>query len=74
MTNEEMKRWIDGATYEQLLSKWRFAPVGSHWFRNEIGDYYSKVMAEKRDALEKLPSASGGIGTVASDVSKLIGW
>ena len=45
---EEMKEWIDNASYEQLLSKWRTAPSGNPFFQGEIGEYYSKVMAEKR--------------------------
>lgn len=64
MTNEQMKEWIDNASYESLLSKWRFAPVGSPWFQGEIGDYYSKAMAVKRSAN---PNA-------AVSASKAIGW
>ena len=43
-----MKEWIDNATYQQLLSKWRFAPAGSSWFQGETGAYFQKVMAEKK--------------------------
>ena len=50
MTAEEMKRWIDTATYEELLSKWRFAVAGDPFFQGEIGAYYAKVMAERRAA------------------------
>jgi len=46
--NEDMKKWIDNASYESLLSKWRNAPIGSPWFQGEVGQYYAKVMAEKR--------------------------
>ena len=45
---DELKRWIDGASYEELLSRWRFAPVGSPLFAGDTGDYYSEVMAAKR--------------------------
>lgn len=65
MTPEEMMKWIDGATYEQLLSKWRFAPIGSQWFQGEVGDHYQKVMAEKRKEV-------GQVGHVQA--SKSIGW
>lgn len=51
MTPEAMRDWIDHASYEQLLSKWRFAPAGDPFFKEEMGDYYSKVMAEKREAV-----------------------
>lgn len=61
----EMKKWIDEASYEQLLSKWRFARVGDPMFQGEIGDYYAKVMFRKRD---ELPEGE------ASRVSKRIGW
>ena len=48
--NKEQKRWIDSASYEDLLRKWRFAPAGDPWFRDDTGDYYAKVMAQKRAA------------------------
>ena len=44
------KAWIDGADYDALLQCWRFAPVGSPLFQGEVGDYYRKVMAEKKKA------------------------
>jgi hypothetical protein len=47
----EMKKWIDESSYEALLSRWRFAPVGSPWFIGEIGQYYSEVMAKKREEI-----------------------
>lgn len=50
MTEQQMREWIDNASYEELLRKWRFAPVGDPFFQGEMGQYYSKVMAEKRDA------------------------
>ncbi len=48
MTADEMKAWIDSASYEQLLSKWRMAPAGSPWFQGDLGDYYSEAMARKK--------------------------
>lgn len=48
MTIEKMKVWIDSASYEQLLSRWRFEPFGSPWFQGEVGDYYSAAMNNKR--------------------------
>jgi len=65
MTYEERKAWIDGATYEQLLSKWRFATVGSPWFQGKIGKYYSKVMFERKKQI-------GGAAAVTA--SKAVGW
>ena len=48
MNQEEMKKWIDNASYEQLLSCWRNAPVGDQIFVGEVGDYYNRRMAKKR--------------------------
>ena len=62
---EKMKQWIDAATYAELLNKWRFAPSGSPWFQGEIGDYYAKVMGERKQQ----------VGDVEhSRTSKAIGW
>lgn len=60
----ENKAKIDDLDYEQLLSRWRFAPSGDPWFQGETGHYWSKRMAEKRDA------DPGG----AVQASKNIGW
>ena len=61
---EDHKKWIDSASYEQLLSKWRFAPMGDPYFQGAPGDYYSKVMAEKREKVGGAAhvSASKSIG------------
>lgn len=45
-----MKAWIDNASYEQLLFKWRNAPVGDPWFQGAVGDYYLRIMSERRNA------------------------
>jgi hypothetical protein len=65
MTIIEMKEWIGNATYQQLLEKWRFAPIGSPWFQREIGDYYSIKMAEKRKEVGNAEHTK---------TSKRIGW
>ena len=44
------KAYIDSLSYEQLLSKWRFAPIGDPWFQGETGDYWGKRMKELRDS------------------------
>ena len=49
MIDLTMKNWIDNATYEELLYKWRFEPSDSPWFQDEIGEYYSAVMSKKRN-------------------------
>ena len=65
LTVDEMKQWIDGADYEQLLSRWRHAPAGSPWFQGDVGEYYAQVMTEKRQQV-------GPAAHVAA--SKAIGW
>jgi hypothetical protein len=42
------KQWIDDATYEQLLERWRFGADIS-WFQDECGEHYLTVMSRKRD-------------------------
>jgi len=60
---EENKAIIDAKSYTQLLSSWRFAPIGDPWFQGETGRYWSERMAELRD---------NGADHVAA--SKLLGW
>ena len=48
MTDEERKKWIDGASYSELLSKWRYAPAGDPFFRGEVGGYYQEQMTKKK--------------------------
>lgn len=65
MTKEEMIAWIDNASYEALLFKWRFGQSGDPLFIDEVGQHYSEVMFKKRDAL---PPGK------AAEISKRIGW
>jgi hypothetical protein len=58
-----MKAWIDSASYESLLSRWRNAPIGSPWFQGAIADYYQRRMSELRNANpEEHVRASKSIG------------
>ena len=63
MTTEQ-KSWIDAASYEELLRKWRFAPVGEPLLQGDTGDYYQTVMNEKKHADQAEAVAA----------SKRIGW
>jgi hypothetical protein len=65
MTDEQMREWIDKASYEQLLKQWRFAPFGDPFFQGDIGDYYSKQLAKKRDEVGDEEHVR---------ISKEIGW
>lgn len=60
----ENRAHIDSLSYESLLSRWRYAPVGDAWFQGETGTYWSQRMAELR--------AADPDGAVAA--SKAIGW
>lgn len=59
------KKAIDGMDYHSMVSLWRSAPVGHPYFQGDTGDYYSKIMAEKRKQV-------GPAAHVAA--SKAIGW
>ena len=61
MTPEE-KEWVDNASYETLLEKWRFSPVGSPIFAGEKGKYFSKIMFEKKEKSDHVAA------------SKRVGW
>ena len=58
------KHWIDNATYEQLLAKWRFAPAGDPLLAGEPGDYFTRVMYMQREAMspEQHTRASKAVG------------
>jgi hypothetical protein len=65
MTKEEMIQWIDNASYEDLLRKWRFADVANPFFCAEVGAHYKEVMFKRRDEV-------GPEAAVAA--SKSVGW
>jgi hypothetical protein len=65
MTTEQMIQWIDNASYEQLLTKWRFSPIGDPFFVGEVGEHFKNVMAKKRNELGN---------DEAAEASKRIGW
>jgi len=65
MTNDEMKLWIDGATYQMLLQKWRFESVGSPWFSGDVGEYFTEAMKRKRQETPQNEQVQA---------SKNIGW
>ena len=64
MTPDQKKR-IDDMDYESMLRLWRFAPTGDAFFQGDTGDYFKKVMGEKREKV-------GPAAHVAA--SKSIGW
>ncbi len=64
MNEQEMKDWIDGANYRQLLCKIRFEPANSKWFDGKIGNYFyirfSRVKSQT--STEDRVSASKSMG------------
>jgi len=61
----ERKKKIDNMSYTSLLTLWRRGSSDNPYFRDWLGEYYAKVMAEKKAEL-----------SVAEQVriSKEIGW
>ena len=62
---QDQKETIDEMDYESMLRKWRFSPSGYYLFQGEVGDYYAKVMQEKRDKLSPEHQV---------EISKRVGW
>jgi hypothetical protein len=62
----ENKAYIDNLSYVQLLSRWRFAPMGDPWFQDETGRYWGERMAQLQDE-------PGGNDRHVS-ASKYLGW
>ena len=62
----EVKGKIDSMSYEELLRKWRFAPIGDPMFQGESGCYFDRRMADMRAEL--------GGAEIHTAASKRIGW
>jgi len=62
----EQKEWIDNASYEQLLHKWRFAPAGDPFFSVDTGIYYEEVMQRKKQEVDHV-AASKRVGWDSAD-------
>ena len=65
MIPAETKKMIDKMDYEKMLSLWRFSKFGDPLFQGETGDYFAKVMSEKRREVGD---------SFHSSASKRIGW
>lgn len=64
MTDAARIAWIDQASIEELLRKWRFAPAGDGFFYREVGRHFAAVLKERREAD---PNAY-------VEASKRVGW
>ena len=62
---KELKEQIDAMSYEQMLSKNRFAPIGDEMFIGEVGKYFGARMSKLR--------AEGKVGMHVA-ASKSVGW
>lgn len=62
---DETKQTIDNMNYTSMLALWRFAHVGHPYFRDETGNYFNKIMKEKRDKITDEEHTR---------ISKQIGW
>ena len=60
----ERRAFIDGLDCEQLLRRWRFAPVGDDWFQGETGEYWR----------ERLAYCRAQTPILFVEASKRIGW
>lgn len=61
---DDIKKEIDGMSYEEMLGNWRTHPVGSPLFQDESGTYFAEAMKLKRDSTphEERVAASKSIG------------
>ena len=50
---DRLKKWIDNASYDQLLYKWRYAPSDDPIFDSEIKEYYRKILFERKSIKQK---------------------
>jgi len=64
-STDYIKQLIDGMTYHEMLRAWRNAPAGDPLFQGETGQYFQKVMYEKKNALSPGEQVA---------VSKAVGW
>ena len=62
---DKQKDWIDTASYEELLRKWRFASLNDQMFSGDTGIYYQKKMKERREIISDKEHTR---------ISKFIGW
>ena len=62
---DQVRKEIDAMDYEAFLRRWRFSPVLDEMFNGASGKYFTKVMAEKKEALSYDQRFA---------ISKRIGW
>lgn len=60
--DKSIKKRIDSMSYEQMLTEWRFSPPGHPYFTGKVGEYFGKVMKEKKEKVDHV------------QISKDVGW
>lgn len=63
--NKNDKKIIDDMPYREMFSLRRFAPVGHRYFLDNTGEYFMKIMAEKRMHITDAEY---------TQISKSVGW
>lgn len=63
--DEKTRIEINRMSYKEMLRLWRHSSSGIAMFRGETGEYFTKVMAEKKAALCNLDQVIA---------SKEVGW
>ena len=57
-----MKKIIDRMSYDEMLTKYRFAKSGDSCLQGEVGDYFIQIMSEKKAKVDDVA------------ISKKVGW
>ncbi len=65
MIDPSTKEIIDSMDYEHMLRVWRFAPIGADLLCGEVGDYFKRVLLEKKNML---------LHDDQVRTSKIVGW
>jgi 2,3-bisphosphoglycerate-independent phosphoglycerate mutase len=52
--DQQHKHWIENASYIKMLKRWLTAPAGDPILQGETGEYYTKMMQEKRRTLKQI--------------------
>ena len=67
--NEKLKQWIDNASPEQLLRRWRFGASTDPITQGEVGEYFSKAFAKmQRELGSKFPALSKKVGWTNANI------
>lgn len=65
MIDIKIKAEIDNMSYETMLTKLRFAPMGDKLFQGQVGEYFMELMKTRRDSISS---------SEHTQISKRITW